>query len=306
VVQDGKIELVDEFTGRIMPHRTLQVGLHQAIEAREGLEISLPSVTSASLSFQRYFRCYPRLSGVSGTAAESRKELWHIYHLAVVLIPTHRPGQRRVLPPLYRLTRAAKWQAVVTEITTHHQAGRAVLVGTRSIEDSEELGALMLQTGLEFRILNAVRHREEAEIIALAGQPGRITIATNMAGRGTDIELHPDVKKAGGLHVIATEHHESGRIDRQLFGRSARQGDPGSAQAILSLEDDLLRRYLPAMVLRRLKANPNQVSPRVLGWVYTYAQASAERQAFRMRRNILRQDIWLDEHLSFSGKSSPV
>jgi preprotein translocase subunit SecA len=303
VVQEGKLELVDEFTGRIMPNRTWQQGLQQAIEAKERLEISKPNETAASLSFQRFFRCYPRLAGVSGTAFEAAEELWQIYHLAVVRIPTHRPCLRRQAPLRAFSTEAEKWTMVLEEIHDVHATGRPVLVGTRSVRASEMLSEKLHALGLEHRLLNATRNREEAEIIRHAGERDRITIATNMAGRGTDIVLGPGVAELGGLHVIGTEMHGSGRVDRQLFGRAARQGDPGSAGMFASLEDDLIQRCLPPVAVQTLKEG---VTPWLVPQAFSYAQRTAEKLAFRQRRSVLRSDRWLDENLSFAGKGASL
>jgi preprotein translocase subunit SecA len=304
VVHDDRIVIVDESTGRPMPQRTWRQGLHQAIEAKEGLEISDPSETIARLSFQRFFRSFSRLSGMTGTAREAAGEFWHIYRLAVVVIPTNRPCQRHQLPDRVFAVQEAKWNAVVTEVEQLHTEGRPVLVGTRSVSASEHLAALLQGRGLEFQVLNAVRLKEEATVVAMAGQPGRITIATNMAGRGTDIKLGEGVAARGGLHVLATERHESGRVDRQLFGRAARQGDPGSAQAFVSAEDDLLRRYLPVAVqgaVRRSVGNGNGEGSLLARSAFRMAQRKAQTLAFKQRRSVLRTDTWLDEALSFAG-----
>ncbi len=306
VVQEGQVVIVDEFTGRLMPNRNWSEGLHQAVEAQEGLAVTEPDETLARLSFQRFFRLYPRLAGMTGTAREAAAEFWHIYRLPVAPIPTHRPCCREVLPDALFAEADARWAAVAEEVLRLHAAGRPVLVGTRSVEASERLAAQLVARGVEHHVLNAVRHQEEAQIVAAAGQPGQITIATNMAGRGTDIRLGRGVAEAGGLHVIATERHESGRIDRQLFGRCARQGDAGSAQACVSLEDELLRRFLPAALRGRLqavlRANPVRARPLVEAAV-RLAQRTAQSQAFKQRRAVLRADTWLDEALSFSGSA---
>ncbi|MDD5261289.1 MAG: hypothetical protein PHD76_05505 [Methylacidiphilales bacterium] len=303
VIQEGKVGLIDEFTGRIMAHRTWQQGLHQAVEAKEGLEISPPNETAASMSFQRFFRCFPELSGLSGTAKESKGELWQIYHLPVLALPTNRPVRRIQHPTKIFGDAEQKWREVVSEIRRVHESGRPVLAGTRSVEASEELGRRLGQEGIPFRLLNAVRHGEEAEIIAQAGLAGCVTIATNMAGRGTDIKLGPGVAEAGGLHVIATERHESGRIDRQLSGRAGRQGDPGSARFILCLEDDLLKKHLPAPLRRMLghRIQPEGQSSALLEGVYSLAQNSAERMATRARKRLLKEDNWLEENLAHGG-----
>jgi len=286
-----------------MLHSTWQQGLHQAVEAKEGIPITPPSETMASLSFQRFFRCYPRLAGVSGTAMEAAEEFWQIYHLVVLAIPTHRPCRRTYSPPRYLSNLEEKWSAVLAEIERVHATGQPILVGTRSIAASEELSARLHAQGLPHHLLNAARNQEEALIISKAGQPGQITLATNMAGRGTDIALGEGVTGLGGLHVIATEMHESGRIDRQLFGRAARQGDPGSASLFVSLEDDLMRRYLPGPVVGALRRQPHP-SPWLVRQAFSHAQKTAERLAYRQRKNVLENDRWLDENLSFSNKDS--
>ena len=304
VIQDGKVVIVDEFTGRLMPDREWRDGLHQAVEAKETLEVNPPKDTYARISFQRFFRLYRKLAGMTGTAAEGRREFWQIYHMPVVLIPTNRPCVRKVLPDRVFATEQAKWRFVVEEIRGLHQAGRPVLVGTRSVRASEQLNGLLAAEGLEHEVLNAVRHAEEARIVAGAGQTGRITVATNMAGRGTDIKLGRGIPELGGLHVIATERHEAGRIDRQLFGRSARQGDPGSAQAIVSLEDELVTRHAPhlsAALRRRHGRTEREVSSGLTRRVFDAAQRKAERLALRQRKGVLRTDDWLDEYLGFAG-----
>jgi preprotein translocase subunit SecA len=304
VVEDDKVVIVDEFTGRLMPNRTWRHGLHQAVEAKEGLEVTNPSETLARLSFQRFFRFFRKLSGMTGTAREAASEFWHIYGLPVITIPTNRPCIRKELPDSVFSDEEQKWQAIAEEVFRCNQTGRPLLVGTRSVKASEKLAAMLDSRGLEFNLLNAVRHREEARIVAAAGQQGKITIATNMAGRGTDIKLGRGVAEMGGLHVIATERHESGRIDRQLFGRCARQGDPGSVQAFMSVDDELIKRFVPKFMQPRLKSaverempGARQMAQKALG----YAQHAAQRLAFRQRKNVLQMDTWLEEALSFTG-----
>ncbi len=304
VVDDGKVVIVDEFTGRLMPDRTWRDGLHQAIEAKETLQVKPPKDTYARLSFQRFFRMYRRLSGMTGTAAEAWREFWQIYHLPVVVIPTNRPCIREYLPDVVFTSESAKWSAVVAEIIRLHQTHRPVLVGTRSVRASENLSQLLRAEGLDHQVLNAVRHAEEAQIVAGAGKADKITVATNMAGRGTDIKLGRGVAELGGLHVLATERHEAGRIDRQLFGRSARQGDPGSAQAMVSLEDELPRRHathLSAALARRAQ-HDRRISSALTRRVFDLAQRRAERLALRQRKAVLRTDDWLDEYLGFAGR----
>ncbi|MGE3309794.1 MAG: hypothetical protein AB7O66_07480 [Limisphaerales bacterium] len=299
IVDHGKIVIVDEGTGRPQPMRTWQQGLHQAIEAKEGVAFSDPSETAARMSFQGFFRLFHRLSGMTGTAFEAAAEFWQIYGLPVLRIPTHRPCIRIRQPDRFFATATAKWEAVVESIRAVHATGRPVLVGTRTVSSSERLARFLEAHGLEFRLLNAVHHADEATTIAMAGESRRITIATNMAGRGTDIRLGRGVAPAGGLHVIATERHESGRVDRQLMGRAARQGDPGSAQLFASAEDDLVRRYLPARIQSLVGSAPTPVA----GALVARAQARAQSIAFRQRQQVLRSDTWLEESLAFAPGS---
>jgi preprotein translocase subunit SecA len=308
VVQDGRIVIVDEFTGRLMPQRTWREGLHQAIEAKEGLEPTAPTEILARLSFQRYYRGYRRLSGMSGTAREAAGELWRIYGLPVVAIPTNRPCVRVQLPQRNFAEAETKWRAVVDEVAAMHAAGRQVLVGTRSVAASEALAQRLGERGLNCQVLNAVRHAEEAKIVAQAGESGRITISTNMAGRGTDILLGHGAAAAGGLHVIATEPNDSGRIDRQLFGRAGRQGSPGSARLFASMEDDLMRRFLPGALRERLaksiRHSPSKTAVSSARAAVSYAQTAAGWMAARQRAAVLRNDTWLEEALSFSGPNA--
>ncbi|MBN1553449.1 MAG: preprotein translocase subunit SecA [Phycisphaerae bacterium] len=306
VIQEDKIVIVDEFTGRLMPDREWRDGLHQAVSAKEQLEVQAPKDTYARISFQRFFRLYRRLCGMTGTAAEARTEFWQIYHMPVVVIPTNRPCIRTMNPDHVYATEDAKFTAIVERIETMHRAGRPVLIGTRSVRTSEHIGRLLEAKGLDCQILNAVRHKEEAEIVAQAGQPGRITVATNMAGRGTDIKLGRGVAEMGGLHVIATERHEARRIDRQLFGRCARQGDPGSAEAFVALEDELVARHTPhlakSLQKRHGKTKTTEISSKWNHRLFDHAQKKAQRQALRQRKGVLKNDDWLDEYLGFAGR----
>ncbi|MGB8168417.1 MAG: hypothetical protein WCF18_13050, partial [Chthoniobacteraceae bacterium] len=284
VVDNGEVVIVDEFTGRLMPMRKWRHGLHQAIEAKEGVEMSALDETLARMSFQRFFRLFRNLSGMTGTGHEAAAEFWHVYRLPVVAIPLHRPRQRKELPDRVFADAANKWQAVADEVERLHATGRPVLVGTRSVQASEDLSQRIAAKGLDCSVLNATRHAEEAAIVEKAGEPGRITIATNMAGRGTDIKLGPGVAEAGGLCVVATERHESGRIDRQLYGRSGRQGDPGSAQAFVSVEDELLVRFCAAPVRAALREAIRRGLPgsaRLASAVLAQAQRTAQKLAFR-------------------------
>jgi preprotein translocase subunit SecA len=303
IITDGKVVIVDEFTGRQMPQRSWRGGLHQLIELKEELPVTSPTETLARLSFQRFFRFFHTLSGMTGTAREAAQELWDIYKLNVVRIPENAPCQRRQDATLAFGDSRSRWQAVLEEIMAVHAAGRPVLVGTRSVKASEHLSSLLAKAGVSHKVLNAVRHREEAAIVARAGEKGAITIATNMAGRGTDIKLAAGVPELGGLHVIATECHESYRIDRQLFGRCARQGDPGSARGFVSMEDDLMLRFLPGIVRRAVGAQIRGKLP-AAQWLaraaVARAQHSAQRLAFERRRSVLRMDTWLEDSLSFA------
>ena len=241
VVKDGEVVIVDEFTGRLMFGRRYSDGLHQAIEAKEGLKVERESQTLASVTFQNYFRMYEKLAGMTGTAKTEEKEFIDIYGLEVIPIPPNKPLIRTDLPDQIFKTKAAKYRAVVRNAVERHKVGQPLLIGTTSITQSEELSDMLLRAGVPHSVLNAKHHEKEAEIVANAGQMGMVTIATNMAGRGTDITLGEDVPELGGLAILGTERHESRRIDNQLRGRSGRQGDPGSSQFFLSLEDDLMR-----------------------------------------------------------------
>ena len=241
VVKDGEVVIVDEFTGRLMFGRRYSDGLHQAIEAKEGLKVERESQTLASITFQNYFRMYKKLAGMTGTAKTEEKEFIDIYGLEVLPIPPNKPLARVDLPDQIFKTKAAKYRAVVRNAVERHQTGQPILIGTTSITQSEELSDMLLRAGLPHKVLNAKHHEKEAEIVANAGQMGMVTIATNMAGRGTDITLGEGVPELGGLAILGTERHESRRIDNQLRGRAGRQGDPGSSQFFLSLEDDLMR-----------------------------------------------------------------
>lgn len=304
IIDKDKVVIVDEFTGRQMPQRTWREGLHQAIEAKENLEISDPTETVARLSFQRFFRCFHRLSGMTGTAREAAGEFWQMYRLLVVAIPTNEPCIRQHWPDRVFAEESKKWEALADDVQRIHAQGRPILLGTRSVVASEHVAGILRARGLQFHLLNARHVEQEAAIVASAGEPGRITIATNMAGRGTDIKLGQGVAAQGGLHVIASERHESGRVDRQLFGRSARQGDPGSAQAYVSAEDELLKRYLPAsmrIALRRSLENRIPARGRVARAAFAMAQHRAQKLAYRQRQTVLRTDTWMDEALSFAG-----
>jgi preprotein translocase subunit SecA len=240
MIDKGKVVIIDEFTGRRMPDRHWREGLHQAVEAKERVPINLPADHAAQITFQSYFKLYKKLAGMTGTAAQNWWEIRRVYKIWVVCVPTNRPIQRAHWPDRVYPTEEAKFDAVVEEIVRLKAGGRAVLIGTRSVEKSEKLSEKLKAVGVEHQVLNARLHEQEAKIVEHAGEAGRVTIATNMAGRGTDIKPSREVIEAGGLHVLGTERHEALRIDRQLAGRSGRQGDPGSAQFFVSLEDELL------------------------------------------------------------------
>ncbi len=303
VIEQDKVVIVDEFTGRMMPQRSWRHGLHQSIEAKEGLPLSDPNETLARLSFQRFFRLFTKLGGMSGTAREAADELWHIYELPVLSVPTNKPCIRRFLPSRFYPDQKSKWQAICDETVGCHETKQPVLIGTRSVAASETFADLLRARKIPFQLLNAVKHREEAQIIASAGQAGAVTIATNMAGRGADIKLGKGVAELGGLHVIVSERHESGRIDRQLAGRCSRQGDPGSVRTYGSLEDDLLLRYAPQLFIKILSQATSQYRPqsnRLAENLLSLAQHKAQRQAFRQRQLVMQMDDWLTDALSFA------
>lgn len=305
LVDGGEIVLLDEFTGRMTPGRTLTAGLHQAVEAKEGMEITDPNEALSQMSFQAFFRGFTRLSGSSGTVWEAVHELWQVYRLRVVRVPTHRPRKTITLPAHVLLTTPDKWQAVAQEVIAAQRSGRAVLVGVRSVESSELLAQLLRVQNVDVAVLNAVYHAEEASIVAQAGEPARITIATNMAGRGTDIRLHPSVAHSGGLHVVIAEVNESTRIDRQLAGRCGRQGDPGSVSLYLCLEDSLALRYLPAWARRALVLLQARAPQAARVWAqraFTWAQRRSEGDAFERRFSVLRNDDWMASALPFAQR----
>jgi preprotein translocase subunit SecA len=302
LLMDDKVCIVDEFTGRVMPDRSWSLGMHQAIEAKEGVPITEENRTLASVTFQRYFKLYGKLSGMTGTAAEARREFRKIFDLPVASIPTNRPMRRRHLPTQAFTTWDRKFEAVGERILSLHEQQRPVLVGTRSVGRSEQLSAFLTEHGIEHSVLNARNHEAEAAIIAQAGQPGRVTIATNMAGRGVDILLGRNVAGLGGLHVLGTEMHEAGRIDRQLGGRAGRQGDPGSYEFFVCLEDEILERW-SKFLARRLRARARRKGagrPRArLGRLYLplfhLAQRTIERRHLRIRLDLVEHDKHLEE-----------
>ncbi len=305
LLKDGKIQIIDEYTGRVMEDRSWERGLHQMIEAKEGFDLTGRQETLARISYQRFFRRYLRLSGMTGTAREIRKELWSVYKLDVVSVPTNRPLQRIAMPDRVFVTTEQKWRAVVDRVRDIHKLGRPVLLGTRSVAASEHLSKLLTISRLPHEVLNARQNEEEARIIAHAGQRGRITVATNMAGRGTDIKLSKDVIELGGLYVLATERHEAHRIDRQLFGRCGRQGDAGSYETILCLEDELISKFWgrPLHAYIERKAHNNQELPIWMSKpLVGIAQYAAEQHHRRTRQDLLKLDDNLSDMLAFTGR----
>jgi len=302
VIADGRAVIVDESTGRLTPDRSWRHGFHQVVEAKEGLELTPAKETLARISFQRFFRLYSRLSGLSGTLREAAPELWSVYGLTTVSLPTHRPCRRRECPDRLFTNAGARDQDAVRLILEAHATARPVLTGVRRVADAERISAMLAREGVPHEVLSATRHAEEAEIIARAGRGGAVTIATNIAGRGTDIRLDPDAREAGGLFVIALERQGSRRLDRQLFGRSGRQGDPGEAVALGSLEDELIVRFAGGWA-RALGAAGRSDHPLggLSGVIWRLAQRRAKRTSKHERASVLRHDRWLDDALAFGA-----
>ncbi|MBX3403994.1 MAG: hypothetical protein KF699_11350 [Phycisphaeraceae bacterium] len=300
-IVDGRVVIVDEYTGRFLPDRSWEHGLHQAVEAKENLEITADRETLARMSFQRFFRTYPFLCGMTGTAADASGEMQRVYERPVTVVPTNRPLARLKMPTRVFRSSEARWNAVVDSIADLHRQRRPVLVGTRSIEASELLAARLTARGLVHRVLNASFDKDEADIVAQAGRHGTITVATNMAGRGTDIKLDRESREHGGLHVMLTEMHSAKRIDRQFIGRAGRQGDPGSSQVFMSLEDELVRHQAPGLLgyLRAIAGSDelSGVARRQALAVFRIAQRRAEARGRRMRTDVLRHDDWIEKHM---------
>jgi preprotein translocase subunit SecA len=300
IVRDGEVIIIDEFTGRMMEGRRYSEGLHQAIEAKENVKVRRQNVTMATITFQNYFRMYKKLAGMTGTAETEAEEFYRIYSLPVVIIPTNQPMIREDYGDLVFKTEAGKFEAVAREIEEIRAASRPVLVGTTSIEKSEYLSALLDKRGIEHSVLNAKQHEREAAIVAHAGQPGVVTIATNMAGRGTDIQLGPGVAAAGGLHIIGTERHESRRIDNQLRGRAGRQGDPGSSQFFVSLEDELMRRFGSDRISGMMgKLGMEEDQPIEHKWIsksIESSQTKVEGHNFDRRKHVVEYDDVMNRH----------
>jgi preprotein translocase subunit SecA len=300
VVKDGEIIIVDEFTGRLMPGRRWSHGIHQAIEAKEGVAVQRESITYATITFQNLFRLYEKLAGMTGTAETEAEEFSKIYTLDVVVVPTHKPMVRHDNQDIVYINERAKFNAVVTEIEEMNTEGRPVLVGTTSIEKSEYLANLLLKKGIDHQVLNAKQHEREAHIIEDAGQRGAVTIATNMAGRGTDIKLGDGVAGLGGLHVIGTERHESRRIDNQLRGRAGRQGDPGSSRFFVSFGDDIMKRFapdwVPGMMQKLGMTEEMPLESRMVTRAIEQAQTKVEGHNFDVRKRLVEFDDVINEH----------
>ena len=300
IVRDGEVIIVDEFTGRMMIGRRYSEGLHQAIEAKEGARVRRQNVTMATITFQNYFRMYEKLAGMTGTAKTEAEEFLRIYNLDVVVIPTNREMIRNDEADVIYRSEDAKYNAVVREIEEMYGAGRPVLVGTVSIEASERLSEMLMRKGIPHEVLNAKQHEREAGIIARAGQPGAVTIATNMAGRGTDIVLGDSVRDAGGLHIIGTERHESRRIDNQLRGRAGRQGDPGSTRFYLSLDDDLMRRFsgdrVRGLMDRLGFDDETPIEHGMISKSIEGAQTKVEGHNFDIRKHVVQYDDVMNRH----------
>lgn len=303
VVDGGKVLLVDEFTGRIFADRTWRDGLHQAVETHAGVAITPPQGTAAKLTRQRYFRMYERLCGLTGTARGSERELWNEYRLPVTIVPPRLPCQRSEMPTRHFATLDAKWLAVCADVERLHSLGRPVLIGSRTIENSRALAARLQQRGVPHRVLNGTQQEDEAAIVAQAGRREAVTIATNMAGRGTDIKLQAGVADLGGLHLIGVERHASRRIDRQLIGRVARQGNPGSYQFFVSAEDSLITTFAPDLAREmRDRADERGEVHHDFSRRIDLIQRQAEQQSYTARRQLAVYDGWLDEVLQRLAK----
>ena len=300
VVKDGEVIIVDAFTGRLMEGRRWSDGLHQAVEAKEGVRIQQETVTYATITIQNYFRLYDKLAGMTGTAVTEAEELDKIYKLDVTVIPPNRPVVRDDMPDYVYRSQDGKWKAVVEDIVERHAEGRPVLVGTVAIETSEMLSSLLKRRGIDHEVLNAKQHQREAQIVARAGERGAVTIATNMAGRGTDIKLGDGVADIGGLHVIGTERHESRRIDNQLRGRAGRQGDPGSTRFYVSFEDEIMKRFapewLPGLMTRMGMDDETPLESKMVTKAIEQAQQRVESYNFDTRKHVVEYDDVMNTH----------
>jgi len=302
LVMDGKVQIVDENTGRVMADRSWSDGLHQMVELKEGLEITKARETLSRITYQRLFRRYAHVGGMTGTARDAAWELWSVYRLAVTKIPTNKPDIRRFAGDRLFTTESRKWQAIAARAREFHEAGMPVLIGTRSVTASQQASARLAEAGLPHQVLSAAQDADEAAVIAEAGQAGRITVATNMAGRGTDIKLGAGVAEAGGLAVILSERHDSRRVDRQLEGRCGRQGEPGRVEAFLSLEDELMRGKGAANLRRAGQVMSRLLGASSAGWVLRLRQKNVEALHAEARRDLLEQDRQLSRTLAVSGE----
>jgi preprotein translocase subunit SecA len=305
IVRNDEVIMIDQTTGRLAPGRVWSKGLHQLIETKENCKPTGDQETIAQITYQRFFPRYLRLGGMSGTLTEASAELYGVYGLAIEGVPLRRPSRRIYLPQRVYVTRKEKWAAVVERVRALSASGQPVLIGTDSVADSDVLSRLLQEQGLKHHVLNARDDREEANVVARAGQPGQITVTTNMAGRGTDIPLARAVQEGGGLHVICCQHNASARIDRQLQGRCARQGDPGSTETILCLQDGLIARYWP-LWMRRAAAGWTREAQPLPGWlgrlVAQLPQAAEEGRQRAERKQLLEADDRTEERLSFAGR----
>jgi len=300
MIVNGQVLIVDEFTGRVLAGRRYSDGLHQALEAKEGVQIEKESQTLASITIQNYFRLYKKLAGMTGTALTEAEEFHKIYGLDVISIPTHMPMVRDDKPDLIFLSKEGKYKSIVKDIKERHQKGQPVLIGTIAVETSELLSKILKINGIPHEVLNAKHHEREAEIIKTAGHPGHITIATNMAGRGTDIKLTPDSVKAGGLYILGTERHESRRIDNQLRGRSGRQGDPGESRFYISLEDELVRIFAGPKLKKSMKrwgmTEDETIESKFVSKTIERAQEKVEKHNFEIRKHLIEYDDVMNQH----------
>jgi len=302
IIDDGKIVLIDNLTGRLTPMRNLGIGLQQAVEAKEEIEVTDPTETIGRMSFQRFFRLFPKIGGMSGTVREVKDEIWQIYHTPIVEIPTYRPVIRKELPWRFFLNYEKKVEAIIEDVISRYEAGQPVLLGTRSVGISEDISERLKGRIEEFNILNAVRHAQEAEIVEKAGQKKNVTIATNMAGRGTDIKLGENVRELGGLCVICAEPQASRRLDRQLFGRAGRQGDPGEAWVFVSLDDIIIRTFLSRLLkfpVKLLFKMNMPFSNHLLKKIIFNLQRRSEDAFAKQRLSILKSDDWIEKFLTF-------
>ncbi len=299
VVKDGEVLIVDEFTGRILPGRRYSDGLHQALEAKENVEIERETQTLAAITLQNYFRLYKKLAGMTGTAATEAEEFYRTYHLDVVSVPTHKKMIRQDQADLIFLTERAKYNSIVGDVKERHAKGQPILIGTIAIEKSELISDVLTANGIAHNVLNAKHHQREAEIVEHAGQAGRVTIATNMAGRGTDIKLSPESVQAGGLYILGTERHESRRIDNQLRGRSGRQGDPGESRFYISLEDELIRIYAGDKLKKNMERfgmkEDEIIESSLITKTIEQVQERVEKQNFDVRKHLLEYDDVLNQ-----------